>query len=315
MEERQEQQCASIGMKISLLCATLGAIAPVGIMLHEFFQYLPGGVSARMNPGLTQVKWSILLGVIVTLSALYLAAAFLGRAAGKNICRRRRSLGGAIFVGTGLALFCLLVGLIVMALFMAATSPGKDDVEFIEGVVGVFVFVSISLMVGAVPAILLGILYGVLMRWRLTKAGCWKANPIPASGASPFYQGMKIIHDDEANASYLSFTPVEVGGVAETIPAVEMNVELDENNQVATLRLFESDECKFKNRLKYVLQHPHVSYDEAQRNVVLSLAPASEVRKTVFWEGNIDLDDDGQILGLEILFADAGDKPFAFPNR
>lgn len=183
MEEIQEQRCASIGMKISLLCATLGAIAPAGIMLHEFFQYLPGGHNARLNPAHTQVKWSILIGVIVTLSALYLAAAFLGRAAGKNICRRRRSLGGAILIGIGLALLCLLVGLIVMALFMIATSPGKDDVEFIEGVVSVFVFGGVSFMVGAVPAILLGILYGVLVRWRLTKAGCLKATPIPASSA------------------------------------------------------------------------------------------------------------------------------------
>ena len=183
MEERQEQQCASIGMKMSLLCATLGAIAPATIMLHEFFQYLPGGVSARMNPAYTQVKWPILIGIIVTLSGLYLAAAFLGRAAGKNICRRRRGIGGAILVGIGLALCCLFVGLIALSLFLLAAAPGKDNVEFIEGLVSVYVFVGVSFMVGAVPAILLGILYGVLARWRLTKAGCLKANTIPAAGA------------------------------------------------------------------------------------------------------------------------------------
>ncbi len=183
MEETQEQQCASIGMKMSLLCATLGAIAPAVIMLHEFFEYLPGGVSARMNPAYTQVKWSILLGVIVTLCGLYLAAAFLGRAAGKNICRRRRGLGGAILVGIGLALSCLLVGLIVMSLFLLVAAPGKDNVGFIEGLVSVYAFVGVSFMLGAVPAILLGILYGVLARWRLTKAGCLQANTIPASGA------------------------------------------------------------------------------------------------------------------------------------
>jgi hypothetical protein len=183
MEEIHEQPCAGIGMKISLLCATLGAMAPAGIMLHEFFQSLPGGDNARLNPAHTQVKWSILPGVIVTLSALYLAAAFLGRAAGKNICRRRRALGGAIFVGTCLALCCLLIGLIVMTLFVVAISTGKDDVEFIEVVLRVYAVVGVSFMVGAVPAILLGVLYGVLARWRLTKAGCLKASPIPASGA------------------------------------------------------------------------------------------------------------------------------------
>lgn len=126
---------------------------------------------------------------------------------------------------------------------------------------------------------------------------------------------MKIIYDAEVNLSYIYFTPIEVGGVADTIPSVEMNVELDENNQVAILRLFESDECKFKGRLKYVLQHPHVSYDETKQIIILSFAPASEVKKTISWEGNIDLDDDGQILGLEILFGHPDYKSFAFPNR
>ena len=183
MEERQEQQCASIGMKMSLLCATLGAIAPAVIMLHEFFESLPGGYNARLNPAYTQVKWTILIGVIVTLIGLYLAAAFLGRAAGKHICRRRRSLGGAILVGIGLALGCLLIGLIAMSLFLLVAAPGKDNVGFIEGLVSVYAFVGVSFMIGAVPATLLGVLYGVLARWRLTKAGCLKADTIPAADA------------------------------------------------------------------------------------------------------------------------------------
>jgi len=120
---------------------------------------------------------------------------------------------------------------------------------------------------------------------------------------------MKITYDDEANASYIYFTPIEASGVAETVPFVEMNVELDENNQIATLRLFDTEDCKFQNRLRYVLQHPHVSYDEAERSIIISFASVPEPKKIISWEGNVDLDGEGQILGLEILFAHPDYRP------
>lgn len=169
MEELQEQQCASIGMKMSLLCVSLGAIAPAGIMFHEFLQSLPGGFMAysRLHPEHTQVKWSILIGIIFTLVVLSLAAAFLGREAGKNICRRRRGFGGAILVGMGLALTCLLVGVVAAALFSLVTSP-LDPFGSAPSIIALFG--GVTLLVGAVPAMLLGVLYGVLVRWRLNKA-------------------------------------------------------------------------------------------------------------------------------------------------
>jgi len=136
-----------------------------------------------------------------------------------------------------------------------------------------------------------------------------RGGSIPALGASPFDKRMKITYDDEANASYIYFTSIEAGGVTETAPFVEMSVELDENNQIAILRICENEDCKFQNRLKYVLQHPHVSYDEAPRSIIISFASVPEPKNVIAWDGNVDLDDEGQILGLEILFAHPDYRP------
>ena len=119
---------------------------------------------------------------------------------------------------------------------------------------------------------------------------------------------MRITYDDEANASYIYFTRIAPGG-AETVPFQEMDVDLDEANQIVALRLAESGECVFQKRLKYVLQHPNVVYDESGCSLVINFGSNPKSRKSVSWETNIDLDEDGQILGLEILFADPEYRP------
>lgn len=115
---------------------------------------------------------------------------------------------------------------------------------------------------------------------------------------------MKITYDDEANASYVYFTHIGPGGVAETVPFLEMDVDLDEAAQIVALRLAESEECVFQKRLKYALQHSNVYYDESRRSLVITFGENPEPTKSTAWEATIDLDAGGQILGLEILFAD-----------
>jgi hypothetical protein len=161
MEERQEHQCARVGMNVSLLCVTLGAAAPVIVMLKEFMQSLAGGPSARSG-----VKWAILVGIILTLIPLYLAAGLLGRLAGKIICQKRRGYGGAIFTGIVLALSCLATGALALAVVVGANSGSRD-------LLGMAALLLLGTgLYGFLPAILLGVLYGALVRWRLTKAGC-----------------------------------------------------------------------------------------------------------------------------------------------
>ena len=120
---------------------------------------------------------------------------------------------------------------------------------------------------------------------------------------------MKITYDDGANASYVYFTHIGPGGVAETVPFQEMDVDLDEAEQIVALRLAESEECVFQERLEHALQHPNVNYDESGRSLVITFGDDPKPTKSISWEATIDLDAGGQILGLEILFADPDYKP------
>jgi hypothetical protein len=162
MEPTQEQRCASVGMKVSILCALLGALVPAGMMLKEFLQSLPGGV----QPANAHPKWPIPIGMIVTVVALCLIAALLGKIAGKIICRRRCKFGAAALVGVCLALICMLAGIVVASLFTLIAQPSLDSLA----IIGIFGLA--TLIMGALPAVLLGVLYGILVRWRLVKAGC-----------------------------------------------------------------------------------------------------------------------------------------------
>jgi uncharacterized protein YuzE len=119
---------------------------------------------------------------------------------------------------------------------------------------------------------------------------------------------MKITYDDQADACYIYFTVIGVGGVADMFINHPLAIDLDANNQIVGIRLSESDECKFLNRTRYVVQNPGVEYrqDEATLHLNFSDVPLA---RTVPWDGNIDLDSDGQIVGLEILFYEPGTEP------
>jgi hypothetical protein len=105
--------------------------------------------------------------LIATLTALYLTAAFLGRKAGENIYRQRRGYKGSIFVGVGLALSCLAVSVTVAAVFIAADAWRHS----VNNAVGYLVLSGVMMwVVGALPAILLGVFYGILVRRYLPKA-------------------------------------------------------------------------------------------------------------------------------------------------
>ena len=116
---------------------------------------------------------------------------------------------------------------------------------------------------------------------------------------------MKITYDKEALASYVYFTTIGAGEAKFTFTYQRMDVGLDEKDQIAFLRIFESEEHKFQNRLKYALQHPNVAYDESNGTLVIAFTDDQGVGKIISWDANIDIDSDGQILGVEILFADA----------
>jgi uncharacterized protein YuzE len=120
---------------------------------------------------------------------------------------------------------------------------------------------------------------------------------------------MKITYDKQANASYIYFTVIGVGGISETLAYCDLAVDLDANDQILAIRLFESEEFKFQNRTKYLIQHAEVKYRETERDIQIRFARHAEVERTVSWDGNVDLDRNNQIVGLEILFAPSDYAP------
>jgi uncharacterized protein YuzE len=120
---------------------------------------------------------------------------------------------------------------------------------------------------------------------------------------------MKITYDGEASASYIYFTSIRPGGVAETVACERLDVDLDEEDQIIALRFFEFQDSTFPRCLKYALQHSNVTYDESARSVRISFTNDATVNRSISWDVNIDLDDEGQLLGLEILFTDADYYP------
>ena len=164
MTKTLQQQCANVGMKMSILCALIGVAFPAGTFIKEFLQSLPGGPSAHSSDS---PKWSILIGTLGIVIALSIAAAFLGRLAGKTICRRRSGVPGAILIGIGLAIAVMIIGVALAVLFSIAVEPSIES----AGVAGAFGLITV--IVGALPAMLLGVIYGAVVRARLAKVEGW----------------------------------------------------------------------------------------------------------------------------------------------
>src|ERR1051325_7859317 len=93
-----------------------------------------------------------------------------------------------------------------------------------------------------------------------------------------------MTYDNEANACYIYFTPIGPGGVDEKIAYQRMDVGLDNNDQIIALKLFESEECQFRNRLKYALQYPEVKYDEATSQLILSFTETGREQRSITWD-------------------------------
>lgn len=116
---------------------------------------------------------------------------------------------------------------------------------------------------------------------------------------------MRISYDAQARAFYFYFTDIRPGGVSETLPGILTEVELTDANRIAAFRLRDIDDFGetyfWGDKLHFVLREMLASYDQGY--IKVSLTP-SKVVKTLTSESNVDVDDEGQILGIEMLFAD-----------
>jgi hypothetical protein len=151
MTDHDVHGCARIGSRIGVLCAGLG-IAVAVVMLKMM------GMDDLFAPRV--FLGPIGLGVLV----LFVSAAVLGRKAGVFMCKHgNRTL---IDAAGGLV---VAFGSIAMAVFAGSVSS-LVAVRSLKDVATVLLVPQIVVgMFGGIPAIVLGVLYGFLVRWRLLK--------------------------------------------------------------------------------------------------------------------------------------------------
>ena len=156
--------CASVGMKTSLLFAALGVVTAFILMLTIFG--VNGIYDILIDEGL-----QIQLGVIAGIAALFLSATFLGRIAGRIICHKLHGFTGAVFVGVCLAISCIVIAVVAGALFGFLVQELSNITPDHKSDFLVFILVPLFwiLFFGILPAMLLGGLYGILLRRRLAK--------------------------------------------------------------------------------------------------------------------------------------------------
>jgi uncharacterized protein YuzE len=115
---------------------------------------------------------------------------------------------------------------------------------------------------------------------------------------------MRCRADAEARALYLYFHAIRPGGIKDTIPGVLCELGLSESNQLSTLTIFDLDEADevfpWTGRLQFVSLEPLAAFDGR----AIHLDFSDDAVRTIQWDCNVDLDDSGQIVGVEVLFAE-----------
>ncbi|HKO62165.1 MAG TPA: hypothetical protein VJV03_13460 [Pyrinomonadaceae bacterium] len=157
MDKLEERECAAIGRKIALRCALPTALVFLAVMIYVHIDLYLEQEPQRQNPVAGLLYFGVLAPTI--LGVLYLASAFLGRIAGRLIYRETAGFAGAYFIGIGWALGCYVSVAAVMFIVFLVSATSKLDMFFVTSLVGLTIGMYVSL-----PAILLGTLYGFLVR-------------------------------------------------------------------------------------------------------------------------------------------------------
>src|SRR5687768_842148 len=154
-----DHRCGSIGRWVALLCAALGVITAYIVVLGLKLSWI---VFPSAFPK------EILVGLVV----LFIAAAVLGKKAGIYLCNKTHATGRNVLVGVGVAFGSIAAAVLVGAFVgyfgeMDLLRRGEFTVSGL--VLAPFILLFFVLWFGGIPAILLGVFYGFLVRNRLRK--------------------------------------------------------------------------------------------------------------------------------------------------
>lgn len=159
MLDEDGHRCGSIGRWIAVVCAALGVVAAlVMVVALDFPSFL-----VPLNPPPKEI--------IVGLIALFIAASWLGKKAGMYLCDKTHDTAMNVVVGLAVAFGSISISVMTGTLVgMVSELPrisGSVNFNPLYVLLGFFIPLFFVLLFGAIPAILLGVLYGFLVRNRL----------------------------------------------------------------------------------------------------------------------------------------------------
>ncbi len=152
MTDHDVHGCGRAGTAIGVLCAFLGMVC-AGLIL---FGFINGSVSGDLAP-------TIIIGLI----GLFVGAGYFGKKAGIFLCEKGNDLSTNILIGVALAFGSIATAILTGTLAAAVLSGNvarPQGVLLIGVIVGVY-----TVFWGAIPATLLGVLYGILMTGQLRR--------------------------------------------------------------------------------------------------------------------------------------------------
>ena len=156
MSTHTDGACGRIGRRMGVFCAFLGVMTAY-LMLQAMEAYW-------FRPTISEV-----LMLALYLCPLFIAAAFLGTKAGTFLCRKGNRLGLNILIGIALAFGSITIEVLAWT-FVYIVMRGSGEVLVGWDLFKAwFVPLAVILMVGGIPATVLGVLYGFLVRRRLNK--------------------------------------------------------------------------------------------------------------------------------------------------
>jgi len=154
IEDHVVHGCGRIGRRTGVFCAFLGVVTAFGML--EFFGTSWYGLSV----------WHI-LRFLLFLAPLFLAAAFLGTKAGKFLCRKGNKPGLNAGIGIAVALGSITVEVLTWTFVYIVTRGAGEVLTGWDLLYAWLAPMAIIMMFGGIPAVGLGVLYGVLVGKRL----------------------------------------------------------------------------------------------------------------------------------------------------
>ena len=155
MKEHDDHGCGSVGRRTGLLCSGIGVAIAVLILK---------GMDPRGNLRLLDLGFATMIGVV----ALFVATAFFGTKAGVFLCKRGNRRGLNVAIGLALAFGSIAAG--VWTGVLAGLVTEVDRIPFLfDFVLGMFSVLGLFLLFGGIPAIVLGVFYGLLVTWQLSR--------------------------------------------------------------------------------------------------------------------------------------------------